>query len=514
LKRTAPPAPAPNDRYRLLVEAVTDYALYMLDPAGLITSWNPGAERFKGYSSAEIIGEHFSKFYTEEDRASGLPIRALATAGKEGRYEGEGWRVRKDGTRFWASVVIDAIRADNGELIGFAKVTRDITERRNTQIALQAAQEQLMQSQKMEAIGQLTGGVAHDFNNLLMAVLSSLELLRKRLPEDPAIVRLLDNAAQAAERGASLTQRMLAFARRQELKAEAVDVVALVHNMADLLRRSLGKNVGVETHFPVGLSRARADANQLELALLNLAINARDAMGEGGVVKIAGSERTVATGDAGLPPGSYVVLTVSDTGHGMDAETLARAAEPFFTTKGPGKGTGLGLSLVHGVMAQLGGRLRLTSEVGSGTTAELWLPAAAPVKAKEAAPGSKAEPAMAQTARLRVLCVDDDALVLMNTGEMLRDLGHEVFEAVSGREALEIFARERIDIIITDQAMPQMTGLQLAEKIAERGPVPVIIASGYAELPRTASVVYRLDKPFNQRGLARAIAAAVGPGPA
>jgi PAS domain S-box-containing protein len=239
-------------RYRLLIEAVTDYAIYMLDRSGIVTSWNPGAQRFKGYTATEIIGQHFSRFYTEEDRKAGLPARALETAARDGKFEAEGWRVRKDGSRLWAHVVIDAISRD-GKIVGFAKITRDITERREAQEKLEKAREISVQSQKMEAVGQLTGGVAHDFNNLLTAVLGSLELLRKRLPDDPKSMGLLENAVQGAQRGKTLTKRMLAFARNQELKQETIDVPELVRGMTDLLQRSLGPTFRIEVRFPLAL---------------------------------------------------------------------------------------------------------------------------------------------------------------------------------------------------------------------------------------------------------------------
>ena len=338
-----------EQNFRLLVQGVQDYAIYMLDPQGKVASWNPGAQRFKGYTDAEIIGQHFSRFYSEEDQASSLPAHALQTAASEGRFEAEGWRIRKDGTRFWAHVVVDAIRGEHDELVGFAKITRDITERRAAQQELEATRARFVQSQKMEAIGQLTGGVAHDFNNLLAVVLGNLNLARKRLPPDRKLMQLIENSIQAAERGATLTKRMLAFARRQELTIGPVDVPELVRGMADLLQRSIGSAILVNTQFPLQLSLAFADANQLELALLNLAVNARDAMPEGGTITIAAREKQVGAGEVGnLAPGRYVCLSVTDTGEGMDEQTLARAAEPFFTTKGVGKGTGLGLSMVHG----------------------------------------------------------------------------------------------------------------------------------------------------------------------
>lgn len=362
--------------YRLLVDAVTDYAIYLLGPQGDVTSWNTGARRLKGYEEAEILGQHFSRFYTEEDRAAGLPERALRLAANAGRFEQQGWRVRKDGTRFWASVVIDPVVDDTGALIGYAKVTRDITEARDRELALGQAQEALFQSQKMEALGQLTGGIAHDFNNLLMVVLGSLEMLRKRLPADPRISPLLDNAIQGAQRGAALTRRMLAFARRQQLSLEPVDLLALIRSMAELLQSSLGSKVHIETRFPLWLSPVMGDTNQLELAVLNLAVNARDAMPDGGTLIIEARAHTLDAQLHGLSPGDYVCLSLRDTGEGMDAATLARATEPFFTTKAPGQGTGLGLSMVHGLAEQLGGRFVLTSTRPGGTTAQLWLPVA------------------------------------------------------------------------------------------------------------------------------------------
>ncbi len=501
-----------EEEFRLLVQGVTDYAIYLLDPQGRVSNWNVGAQRIKGYSPQEIIGQHFSRFYTPEDRANGLPERALETAARVGRFESEGWRVRKDGTRFWANVVVDTIRDSMGNLIGFAKITRDVTERQQTQRALDEAREALFQSQKMDAIGQLTGGIAHDFNNLLAAVLGSLELLRKRLPDDPKSQRLLDNAVQGAERGAALTRRMLAFARRQDLNPETVDVISLVAGMTDLLERSIGPAVIIETLFPPDLTLVRVDANQLELALLNLAVNARDAMPDGGRLVIAAAAETVAPGHASnLAPGDYVRLSVTDAGEGMDEATLARAMEPFFTTKGIGKGTGLGLSMVHGLAEQSGGRLILRSRVGEGTAAELWLPAAQ--SAASLPPLDQPVVTPAGDRLLTVLAVDDDVLVLLNTTAMLEDLGHKVFEAGSAREALDILRRQPdIDLVITDQAMPQMTGLQLAETIkAERPGLPVILATGYAELPADVDrILPKLSKPFSPKALRTMIATVLG----
>jgi PAS domain S-box-containing protein len=500
-----------EERFRLLVQSVTDYAIYMLDPDGRVANWNQGAERIKGYRPDEIVGTHFSHFYSAEDRAAGLPQTGLETARREGRFEKEGWRIRKDGSRFWAHVVIDPVRDDDGEIIGYAKITRDITERMETQRALEQAREAFFQSQKMEAIGQLTGGVAHDFNNLLAAVIGSLELAKKRLADGADVTRFLDNAMKAAERGAALTQRMLSFARKQELKLEAVDVGTLVRGMADLLQRTLGNGIDIQTTFPLKLSPAKADAHQLELVLLNLAVNARDAMPDGGRIVIAADERVAAAGGPeALTGGRYVRLSVIDHGEGMDDATLARATEPFFTTKGVGKGTGLGLSMAHGLAEQSGGRLILSSRKGEGTRADLWLPVAVPDPETVAMPGEPVD-RPGRTESLTILAVDDDGLVITNTAAMLEDLGHRALEASSARAALEILDRERVDLVITDYAMPQMTGGELIEVIAARWPeLPVILATGYADIATDMTIAApRLSKPFTVAQLAQAIAASV-----
>jgi CheY-like chemotaxis protein/two-component sensor histidine kinase len=361
----------------------------------------------------------------------------------------------------------------------------------------------------MEALGQLTGGIAHDFNNLLMAVLGSLELLRKRLPFDPAQSALLENAIHGAERGATLTQRLLAFARRQELKLEPVDVTALIRGMTSFLQRSIGVAYRLDVSFPPGLPLVLTDAAQLEAALLNLAVNARDAMPEeGGLITISASAETITSGSEGLAPGDYVRLSVTDTGEGMDEQTLVRAAEPFFTTKGVGKGTGLGLSMVHGLAAQSGGRLVIKSKPGEGATVEIWLPAAG---AGARAPTAERATDVGFSAQLRpltVLAVDDDALVLINTAALLEDLGHQVVCARSGKEALQALQQHpEVDLVVTDHVMPRMTGLQLRDEIGKTRPeLPVLIATGYAEMPDDAAAdARRIAKPFTQRELAEAV---------
>ncbi len=494
-----------QEQLHLLIQGVSDYAIYLLSAEGMVTNWNAGAQRIKGYRPAEIIGENFSRFYTPEDRAAGKPAANLDLAAREGRLEEEGWRVRKDGTHFMAHVVIDAIRDDRGLLTGFAKVTRDITERYESQKALDQAREELFQAQKMEAVGRLTGGVAHDFNNLLTIILVSLNLARKRLSDSP-VLHLIDNAIQGAERGATMTQRMLAFSRRQPLQLEAVAIPELVFGMNALIKQSIGPGISVDTRFALGLPPIQADGHQLETALLNLVFNARDAMPDGGTIIIAA--RLPQPADS-VPKEAEarncVLLEISDSGEGMDQETLDNAIQPFFTTKGVGKGTGLGLSMVHGVIEQLGGKLVLNSSKGKGTTAQLWLPVADPEQRPETTYKHRCD--LPVVSLLRILVVDDDELVLTNTCALLEELGHHAIQAHSAHEALALLDTHQLDLLITDHAMPGMTGSQLAELLAHSRPdLPVIIASGYAEITdQTASGVPVLAKPFDEASLAQAI---------
>jgi signal transduction histidine kinase len=371
-------------------------------------------------------------------------------------------------------------------------------------------EDQLRQLQKLESIGQLTGGVAHDFNNLLTAVLGNLELLRKRLPSDPATDRLIEGATQGAQRGAALTQRLLAFARRQALQPRPTDLAELVRGIGDLLRRSLGPTIAIEFELPVGLQPALADPNQIEMALLNLALNARDAMPDGGTLTISLSQEQVPASND-LAAGRYVRLSVSDTGCGMDPQTLTRAIEPFFSTKEVGKGTGLGLSMIHGLALQLKGALRLHSEVGHGTRAELWLPVANGTTAA-AAPEAASDSDVSRR-HLTLLFVDDDFLISLSTAALLEDLGHDVIKASSGEAALEVLESGKpVDLMITDYAMPGMTGLQLAEAARQLRPdLPILLATGYADLPaRTRLELPRLTKPYQQRQLAERISALLG----
>lgn len=498
-----------EQQFSLLVQGVTDYALYMLDPNGIITTWNAGAQRIKGYEPAEVIGRHYSMFFQADDVANHVPQHALATVVREGRYEGQGWRVRKDGTRFLVHVVIDPIRNEQGELIGYAKITRDVTESVQAQQEIKETREALFQAQKMESLGQLTGGIAHDFNNLLMVILGSLELARKRVPQDSKVQSLLNNAIAGAQRGATLTQRMLAFARRQELDPQPVDVGGLIRNMSDLLCRMLGAGIRVDTQFPLVLRPVLVDMSQLEMAVMNLVINARDAMGGEGRILISAREDSF----PGSPPGSdrLICIAVIDTGPGMSEATLQRAMEPFFTTKGAGKGTGLGLSMVHGLAAQSKGHFVLKSVVGEGTRAELWLPVAEVHSSPQATEpvSTQSPPDTFHVQPLDILLVDDDPLVLISTGAMLEDLGHRVTPAAGGQAALACLTQgERFDLVITDMAMPEMNGVELANTLEQLFPaLPIILSSGFAEVAvDLKSALTRLPKPFDQSALTRVIA--------
>jgi PAS domain S-box-containing protein len=472
-----------EQRFRLLVQGVTDYAIYMLDPEGYVSNWNAGAQRIKGYSENEIIGQHFSRFYTEEDLATGLPRRALETARREGRFEAEGWRVRKDGTRFWASVVIDPIHDDQKKLIGFAKITRDITERRDAQLALQEAQAALFQSQKMETIGQLTGGIAHDFNNLLTIIVNNLDFLTRNVTA-PRETRLIESAQRAAERGAKLTQQLLAFSRRQPLQPTPVNPNTLIEDFETVLRRACGEIVRLKLSLPSRISTINVDAAQFEAALLNLVVNARDAMPEGGELAIAIGETEVGESRAeawSIPAGPYVVITVGDTGTGMTPEIAARVFEPFFTTKEIGKGTGLGLSQVYGFITQSGGHIEVDSTPGEGTKITMLLPAHG--DGNEA--GDEDSPETVQPSRDSagtVLIVEDEPAVLDVATEIFESLGYDVLTAHDAPSAIEVLERDvSIDVLFSDVIMPNgMNGVELSRKAREMRPtIKVLLASGY-----------------------------------
>ena len=470
----------------LLIEAVTDYAIYMLDPGGQVVSWNPGAQRIKGYRPDEIIGRHYSCFYTDEDRAAGLPDEALATAGNTGRFIAEGWRVRKDGGKFWAMVVIDAI-VRNGKLIGFAKVTRDLTERRQAQLQLEHAREQLFQAQKMEAVGQLTGGLAHDFNNLLTGISGSLELFRTRLAQGRVtdLDRYIVAAQGAASRAAALIHRLLAFARRQTLDPKPTDPNKLILGMVELLASSAGPTVQIETVLAPEAWGTLCDPNQLENAVLNLCINGGDAMPGGGRLTIATENASFTEGWFGEPDlhvGDCVIISVTDTGVGMTPDVAARAFDPFFTTKPLGMGTGLGLSMIYGFARQLGGQVRIATEPGHGTTVCIALPRLAGGAPQPVAPGLAATPPAKAIGT--VVVVDDEQVVRMLVIEVLSDLGYDVLEAQDAASGLELLqAGAPVALLVTDIGLPGgMNGRQLADAARLLRPaLKVLFMTGYAE---------------------------------
>ena len=493
--------------FRLLVDGASDYAIFMLDPTGVISTWNLGAERIKGYGADEIVGRHFSVFYTPEDQLAGLADTALRTARQAGKFETEGWRIRKNGKRFWASVVIDAIRDETGQLIGFAKITRDLTERR-------ATEEMLRQSLKMEAVGQLTGGVAHDFNNLLVVIGGNIETVQRRLPSQLAdLHRLTQAALRGVERAAVLTHRLLAFSRRQPLDPKPVQMNRLIIGMSDLLGRTLGEHIKIETVLSAGLWRVSADPNQLENAVLNLCVNARDAMPNGGKLTVETAnmylDETYAAynKDAGI--GEYVMVAVTDTGSGIPREVIDRVFEPFFTTKRLGEGTGLGLSQVYGFVRQSGGHVKIYSEPGDGTTVRFYLPRFA---ATETDADTRNRPGAAPAAQHRetILVVEDDPDVRANSTGILRELGYDILEAGESDAALGLLVdHPEIDLLFTDVGLPgAFNGRQLADEALKRRPaLKILFTTGYA---RNAIVHHgRLDpgvslivKPFTFADLA------------
>jgi PAS domain S-box-containing protein len=506
-----------EQKFQMLVQGVTDCAIFMLDRDGNVTNWNPGAARIKGYSDEEILGRHFSCFYSEEDRRRELPAKALRTAVEAGKYEIEGWRVRKDGTRFWASVLIDPI-FQHGKLVGFAKITRDITEKREAQRQLESAREQLYQSQKMDAVGQLTGGVAHDFNNLLTIIIGNLDTAKRTLDswKDGAqerLARAIDHATIGARRAATLTGHLLAFSRRQPLEPKTLDVNRLLSHLSGFLKPSLGEKVQLEVVGMAGLWQIEADPTHLETAILNLAVNARDAMPEGGKLTVEATnvllDEEYCRAHTEVKPGQYVQIALTDTGVGMIKEISDRAFDPFFTTKASGQGTGLGLSQVYGFVKQSGGHVKIYSEAGQGTTVKIYLPRATGV-AHEIELQDAAVPSAYGSET--IMLVEDDADVRAFISEALRELNYRVLEAADSRSALALLDKERaVDLLLTDVILPGANGRELANAASARRPeLKIVFMTGYS---RNAIVhqgrldpgVDLIQKPVTQAALATKI---------
>jgi PAS domain S-box-containing protein len=484
--------------FRLLVNGVTDYALYMLDPNGIVTNWNAGGQRIKGYAPGEIIGRHFSRFYSATDQAAGRPARALRLALEQGRYEEEGWRVRKDGTFFWASVIIDPIRDDDNVLLGFAKITRDISERREAQLNLEKIQRQLAESQKLDALGQLTGGVAHDFNNILMIVTGSIHTLKKIAGDNPAGLRAVQAIETASQRGAALTRQLLTFARRQSVNPQTVDLRAGIHALREILNTGLGGAVQLHIDVDYDVWPVTADPVEFETALVNLVINARDAMPDGGSVTVHAGNIFI---DDDTRKGDHVAIRVQDSGVGIPPDVISKIFDPFFTTKPVGKGTGLGLSQVHGFAHQAGGTVTVTSELGEGTTFTICLPRGeqsdAPAAREVSSIGSGT-----------VLLVEDNPDVANASAGLLEQLGYSVRWVSDAEAALKEVERDGIDLVFSDIVMPgKMDGLGLARAIKQKHPgLPVLLASGYSEAAQNARADFPiLRKPYQLYELSRAL---------
>jgi len=484
--------------FRLLVNGVTDYALYMLDPNGIITNWNAGGQRIKGYLPEEIIGQHFSRFYSRADQTAGRPARALRLALENGRYEEEGWRVRKDGTFFWASVVIDPIRNDEGEFLGFAKITRDISERREAEQNLEKIQRQLAESQKLDALGQLTGGVAHDFNNLLMIITGGIHTLKQIAGIDAKGLRAVEAIESATLRGASLTRQLLTFARRQNVNPQTIDLPNRIHAIREILSTGLGASVDLRIDVDEDVWPVTVDPVEFETALVNLVINARDAMPEGGSVTVQASNIFI---DDGTRKGDYVAIRVRDTGIGIAPDVITRVFDPFFTTKAVGKGTGLGLSQVHGFAHQTGGTVAVTSELGKGTTFTISLP-------RGELTIIPAEVELNSIGIGTVLLVEDNPDVANASAGLLEQLGYSVRWVSDAEAALREIDRYGVDLVFSDIVMPgRIDGLGLARMIKQKHPgLPILLASGYSDAAQSAHADFPiLRKPFQLHELSRAL---------
>jgi PAS domain S-box-containing protein len=505
-----------NARYDAVVASAPD-AIVTFDADGAIQLANPAAAQEFGYATGEMIGQSIDALMAD-DPAWTAAWRAVV-AGEAVRWPIELAVRRKDGSTSWVDASASLWKSESRAFV--TAIFRDADERRAAEATLRSLNEtleervnertadlerlhdQLRQSQKMEAVGQLTGGIAHDFNNLLTPILGGLDILQRRGVGDDRGQRLIDGALQSAERAKVLVQRLLAFARRQPLQSSAVDIGQIIVEMSDLIGGTLGPGIKIVLDIAKDMPRAMADPNQLEMALLNLAVNARDAMVDGGVLTIAARIGEVGPGRK-LKAGRYIRLAVSDTGIGMNAETLARAVEPFFSTKGIGKGTGLGLSMIHGLAAQLGGTLELASTVGVGTTIEMWIPVA---KEEVAAATTRETLGRLASGAGTVLLVDDEDVIRNTTSQMLADMGYTVIEASSAKEAEPHLSDPRVDLILTDHLMPGMSGTEFArEAQAKRPGLPILIISGFADVEDVAPDLPRLMKPFRASDLAAGLA--------
>ncbi len=495
--------------YRFLLRGVRDYAIYMLDPQGHVLNWNDAAERIKGYKAEEVVGRHFRIFLTEEMRESAVADEALIAAARAGQFEGQLWLVRKDGRSFYANIVMDAIRDEAGKLVGFAKLVRDITTQHEAQLALEQAREQLAQAQKMEALGQLTGGIAHDFNNLLMIVSGYAQILQGRLKEakDKQAVEAIRSAAG---RGEKLTRQLLAFSRRQTLLPVVVDLRQRIDAVRDMLVPSLRGNIKLEYDIEDKVWPVEVDLGELELALVNIAVNARDAMPEGGSITLSARNVVLKPGSAaGQLQGDFVALAVIDSGSGMPPDVLKHVFEPFYTTKPVGKGTGLGLSQVHGFAIQSGGAVTVSSQVGKGTAVTIYLPRSL----DEPTDGTVDNVSSGGDTKGTVLLVEDSREVAEVTSTLLEQLGYRVVRAENAAEALRHLQQGiHFDLLFSDIVMPgPMNGLALAQTCRDNFPdIAVLLTSGYSDAAQLADGRFDLlRKPFELSALERAVEVAI-----
>jgi PAS domain S-box-containing protein len=495
-----------NVRDALFVQTVTDYATFMINPDGYVTNWNAGAVRIKGYKAEEILGKHLSHFYTLEDREAGLPSKAIEIARSEGRHESEGWRVRKDGTRFWASAILDAIRDKNGTVIGYAKITRDLTERRAAQLELENSRQKLLQAQKMEAIGQLTAGLAHDFNNILMVVDGNAELLRARRHE-PRDVRALDAIERASTRGARLTRQLLTFSRQQTLNPSVIDLSDRLPRLQEMLVGAFRGDIAVSFKVPATIWPIKVDGGELDLAVLNIAVNARDAMPHGGRLVISARNVTLPTDTTPVDlAGDFVALTLADNGEGISPENLVKVFEPFFTTKGVGQGTGLGLSQVYGFTKQAGGAATVESELRHGASITLYLPRSEAQKTiAHAVGGAEVLAGGSET----VLIVEDDPEVAAISRTLLHELGYQTLMATDAHHALGVLASvSAIDLIFSDIMMPGMSGIEFALVVRQRYPhLGILLTTGYGGCAQEAlrAGMPLISKPYHLDELGRRV---------
>jgi len=487
--------------FQIFVESVSDYAIFVLDPSGHVASWNSTAEKIVGYTSEEIIGKHFSILYRPDERRAGVPIRALELAIQKGRHEVEGWRTSKNGTPFFVTGVLTAIRDDNANLIGFTSVLRDATERRDTQEKLVEAREQLAMAQKMEAIGKLTGGIAHDFNNLLMIIGGNAQMFKRLL--DPKLPRAIEAIQTAAKRGESLTRQLLTFSRRQHLSPTVVDLNASIRNIPPMIESSLRGNIVYKEKLSPTLWPVKVDLAELELAIVNIAVNARDAMPNGGVFMVSADNVTANKDvDQNRQSADFVAIEFSDSGTGIPPDLLSKIFDPFFTTKDVGKGSGLGLSQVYGFAHQAGGTVRAESKVGLGTAITIYLPAYAGSQV-DAPETSKREARRSQ--RPMVLVVDDSAEVAEVTSALFEQLGYETICRDSAEAVLSLLGDgAKIDLVFSDIVMPgTIDGVGLASEVRSLYPhLPVVLTTGYSDAAQAVPPnLPILRKPFDTDAL-------------